>query len=158
MNVKKESKQHNQGGQEPNPEAFWFFFLTQCAPQSTQDQCSLCATAWFMRCTTSHKRNGNTKQAYSTSRNEVCRRRNGHLRPNPSHSFIAIINLSFVFSRLSYSGSSMISKQVWAVGSSILSGPILWITNPSLPRPPIGALLDPVTSHVREGFRETCRR
>ena len=31
----------------------------------------------------------------------------------------------------------------------MLSGPILWIINPNLPRPPMGALLDPVPCYVR---------
>jgi hypothetical protein len=66
-----------------------------------------------------------------------------HFRPKPSHSVMAFNTLSFVFSLLLYSGSSITSKQVWDVGSEALSGPIRWILNPRFPSPPIGALFDP---------------
>jgi hypothetical protein len=41
---------------------------------------------------------------------------------------------------LAYSGSSSVLKQVWLVGSLLLSGPSRWITHLSAPRPPMGAL------------------
>jgi hypothetical protein len=41
-----------------------------------------------------------------------------------------------------YSGSSSVLKQVWLVGSLLLSGPSRWITHLRAPSPPMGALHD----------------
>ena len=74
-----------------------------------------------------------------------------HFKPKPSHSVMAFRTLSFVFSLLLYSGSSMTSKQVWDVGSDAQSGPILWILNPRFPSPPMGALFDPTGKKEEKG-------
>jgi hypothetical protein len=48
--------------------------------------------------------------------------------------------MSDILSLLLYSGNSKVLKQVWLVGSLLLSGPSRWMMHLSTPNPPIGAL------------------
>lgn len=70
-----------------------------------------------------------------------------HSKPNPSAFMTASFILSSIFSLLLYSGNRRVLKQVWLVGSLLLSGPSRWMMHFRLPRPPIGDL-QPATGVV----------